>query len=277
MMHARRAIFRMAMACVLAWVSVHAWAFDAGADMAVLYSAEVERTLAVPASEARRYARLAQEALVVAEVVLAGPQYFAVVDRDPNIQALFLFFRDARGQWQLVGASPVSTGRAGAFDHFETPIGVFVHSPANPDFRAEGTLDSDGIRGHGVKGMRVFNFGWQKVPKGWGDGTVTQMRLQMHATDPDLLEPRLGRALSKGCIRIPGTLDRLIDRYGLLDADYLRAQGDESAALVLDPQREPVMFPGRYLVVVDSHRDDRPDWNPAPYIPHRRPVAPATN
>ena len=102
-------------------------------------------------------------------------------------------------------------------------LGVFAHSLDNPDFRAEGTLNSNGIRGYGAKGMRVFDFGWQRVPKGWGDGAVSEMRLQMHATDPDLLERRLGSAQSKGCIRIPATLNRFLDRHGVLDADYERA------------------------------------------------------
>lgn len=50
------------------------------------------------------------------------------------------------------------------------------------------------------------------------------MRLQMHATDPDLLERRLGSAQSKGCIRIPASLNRLIDCYGVLDAEYKRVR-----------------------------------------------------
>jgi hypothetical protein len=46
------------------------------------------------------------------------------------------------------------------------------------------------------------------------------MRLQMHATDPDFLEKRLGERASNGCRRISATLNRFIDRYGLIDADY---------------------------------------------------------
>jgi hypothetical protein len=261
------------MALLLGCMSAHAWALEQAADMAVLYSTEVDRRLVVPAAEVRRYARLAEEALARAQVTLSGPQYLAVVDRDPNTQALFMLFRDSGGQLKLVGASPVSTGRAGTFDNYETPTGVFDHNLANPDFRTDGTPDSDGLRRYGVKGMRVYDFGWQKVPKGWGDGAPTRMRLQVHATDPDLLERRLGSAQSEGSVRIPGTLNRLIDRHGLLDADYLRL-GDDHPLWPPNAKREPVPFPGRYLIVVDSQRADRPDWNPAPYIPHRRPAAP---
>ena len=263
-----------AMALLVGWCGL-AQAFDPVTDMALLYTAQVDRRLTVPSDEARHYGRLAKEALVKAGVTLAGSEYLLLVDRDPNIQALFLFFLATDGESQLVGASPVSTGRPGSFDHFETPVGVFEHTTANPDYRAEGTRNSQGIRGYGVKGMRVYDFGWQQVPRGWGDGAVSEMRLQMHATDPDLLERRLGSVQSKGCIRIPASLNRLLDRYGVLDADYERAQREGSRLWIFDPQRTPVPFPGRYLIVVDSEREDRPQWSPGSYIPHRKLAAPA--
>ena len=125
-----------------------------------------------------------------------------------------------------VGASPVSTGQPGSFDHFQTLLGVFEHTVSNPDYRALGTPYRAGIRGNGVKGMRIFDFGWQRAPKSWGDGAVSQILLQMHATDPDLLEPRLGTAQSKGCIRIPATLNRFLDRFGVLDAAYEESAQD---------------------------------------------------
>ncbi len=246
------------------------------ADLAARYNSQVEARLAVPQDEARRYGRLADEALARAGVALEQSQYVLVVDRDPWVQAVFLLWRAAPGESVLVGASPASTGLAGSFDHFATPLGVFGHSLANPDFRAEGTLNSNGIRGYGAKGMRVYDFGWQQVPKGWGDGAVSQMRLQLHATDPDLLERRLGSAQSKGCIRIPAALNRFLDYFGVLDADYEQAVREKSAPeagklWVLGPRREPVAGAGRYLVVVESGRSERPDWSPAPFLPHRRP------
>ena len=249
---------------VLAGLSSPVYPFDPVADMSVLYRTHVDRRLDVPAIEVQRYAALATEALTTAGVSLAQPQYLAVVDRDPKVQAFLLFWRSAQGKWQWVGASPASTGQPGSFDHFQTPLGVFDHTTANPDFRAEGTRNSNGIRGYGAKGTRVYDFGWQRVPKGWGDGAVVDMRLQMHATDPDLLERRLGRAQSKGCIRIPASLNRLLDHYGVLDADYEQALRNGRPLWVLDAQREPVPYPGRYLIVVESGRADRPDWAPAP-------------
>jgi len=74
----------------------------------------------------------------------------------------------------------------------------------------------------------------------------------MHATDPDVLERRLGQADSKGCVRIPADFNRLIDHYGLLDADYNDALHDGRHLWVLAADREPVATPGRYLVVIDT-------------------------
>lgn len=249
------------------------WAFDPVTDMATRYRAQVDRVLEVPLAEIPRYARLVDAALAQAGVSLARPQYLAVVDRDPNMQALLLLFRTADGQWQWVGASPVSTGRTGGADNFETPLGAFAHSPANADARSEGKADGEGLLPYGEKGLRIYDFGWQRVPKGWGSGTATRMHLRMHATDPDLLERRLGSAQSQGGIRIPAALNRLLDRYGVLDAEYEQAARDGRPTGVLDPQREPVAFPGRYLIVVDSGRTERPEWNPRPFIPHRKPAS----
>ena len=86
------------------------------------------------------------------------------------------------------------------------------------------------------------------------------MRLQMHATDPERLEPLLGTWHSKGCIRIPASLNRFIDRYGLIDADYEHAAAQGRKLWILLPERTPTAWPGRYLVVVDSLRSSQPAW-----------------
>ncbi len=54
--------------------------------------------------------------------------------------------------------------------------------------------------------------------RGWGRGGIGFMRLQVHATDPVALEPRLGRTASKGCIRITAALNRFLDMHAVLDA-----------------------------------------------------------
>jgi hypothetical protein len=267
-------LLRALISILLASNMLLAWALGSDAEMLIRYSNQVEKNLNLPELESRRYARLADTALANTGLLLDRPQYVVVVDRDPNVQALLLYWRSEHGEFRLIGASPVSTGRPGSFEHFETPLGVFDHSTANLDYRAEGTPNSEGIRGYGVKGMRIFDLGWQRVPKGWGDGAMSEMRLQMHATDPDLLEQRLGSVQSKGCIRIPSTLNKLIDHYGLLDADYNQAVQEGRSLWMLQVQREPVPDPGRYVIVVDSERLDRPDWAPAPFLPHRKPIPP---
>lgn len=105
----------------------------------------------------------------------------------------------------------MSTGKPGTFEHFVTPLGVFLHTPDIPDFRSVGTYNSNHIRGYGERGMRIFDFGWQLAERGWGKGGSSQMRLAMHATDPDRLAKRLGTVASEGCIRIPATLNRFLD------------------------------------------------------------------
>jgi hypothetical protein len=160
----------------------------------------------------------------------------------------------------LIGATPVSTGKRGGFEYFLTPLGVFEHSVRNPDFRAEGTRNEFGILGYGEKGMRVFDFGWVDGERTWGRGGLSPMRLQVHATDPEKLEPRLGQPASKGCIRIPADLNRFLDRYGILDADYERAMRQGIRFGVMRADRLPAPGAGRYLVVVESAHLERPAW-----------------
>jgi hypothetical protein len=90
------------------------------------------------------------------------------------------------------------------------------------------------------------------------------MRLQLHSTDPELLEPRLGTIQSKGCIRISASLNRFIDRYGILDGEYERALANGETFWVLSADREPTSWSGQFLVVVDTERHRRPGWSPKP-------------
>lgn len=243
-------------------------------ELATLYARSVDKRLQVPAHEARQYGALAMQMLQAANIALDRPQYLLLVDRSPRVQAALLYWLAPPATAQLIGASPVSTGRVGEYDHFETPTGVFDHTTLNPDFRAEGTYNDKGIRGLGVQGMRVFDFGWQPARRGWGNGGVSPMRLLLHATDPEQLEQRLGSVQSKGCVRIPATLNRLLDRYGVLDADYNDALSEGRRLWVLSPQRVPVADAGRYLVIVETERPARPAWSPSPFkaAPKKRPT-----
>ena len=237
---------------------------QAPSELTTILARDVAQRLILPVDETLRYGALLQTALSGVERALTGDQYVIVVDRNPLVQALMIFWRPVQGEPLFIGASPVSTGRAGGVEHFLTPLGVFDHTLANPDFRAEGTRNENGIRGYGVKGLRVFDFGWQAARKTWGNRALSIMRLQIHATDPQHLERRIGSAQSKGCIRISASLNKLIDRYGLLDADYEQALQEGKTLWVLHPERTPTPWSGRYLVVVETLRTERPAWSPDP-------------
>lgn len=234
------------------------------APLAAEFARDVTPCLQIPAGEIGAYEALLSHALSAANLNLLAVQYAVVVDRNTHVQAAFLFWGSAGSGWQLVGATPVSTGLPGRYEHFITPLGVFDHSLENPDFRAEGTKNKLGFRGYGAKGMRIYDFGWVKALRGWGDRKMGVLRFQMHATDPLLAEPLLGSARSEGCVRIPATLNAFIDHHGLLDAAYEKAVADGSSLWVLQADREATPTPGRYLVVVDSGRTQRPTWSPSP-------------
>jgi hypothetical protein len=228
------------------------------------FALEVDHRLDVPPVDQDLYISLLLQTLAEAKLVGLAAQAFVVVDRNPKIQAAFVVLLTTSGQWHWVGATAVSTGKTGTFEHFLTPSGVFAHSLDNPDYRSEGTYNNNHIRGYGLRDLRVFDFGWQIAQRGWGVGGTSQMRLEMHATDPQVLEPKLGQVASEGCIRIPATLNRFLDRYGLLDADYeaARARGEEF--WVLKHDRQVIAWPGRYMVIIDSKAVERPLWSPLP-------------
>jgi len=260
MRHRESAELICAAFAALVVLSASAREFQSGNELASLFEQEVDRRLNLPAGEKHRYASLLAAELQDFELSGLQSQYFVLVDRNPNVQAVMIYWKSVSGEYFWVGTSPTSTGRPGEFEHFQTPVGVFEHSIANFDFRSEGTKNSLGIRGYGDKGMRVYDFGWQQARRGWGKGGESAMRLQMHSTDPDLLERQIGRPQSKGCIRIPASLNVFIDRHGLLDADYEWAMLEGKNIWVLRPDREPTPWSGRYLVIVDSQKATRPDW-----------------
>jgi hypothetical protein len=239
------------------------------------FACDVDRRIEVPADEQATYAKRLRAALEAAGLTDLQPQHFLLVDRSPMVQAGFIYWLTPGGDMLLVGAFPVATGEPGSFEHFATPRGVFEHSLGNPDFRAEGTRNEFGIMGYGRVGTRVFDFGWIAAPRGWGKRAEGEMRLQVHATDPELLEPLLGRVRSKGCIRIPATVDEFMDEHGILDADYEAAARSGRSHWVLRADRQTTRWPGRYLVVIDSERPKRPAWSPGPGLGMRRSPRPA--
>jgi hypothetical protein len=187
-------------------------------------------------------------------IVIDHPQLVVVVDRSPSVQRMVVMAARPDARWEVIGGTKVSTGQAGRRRYFITPTGVFVHGAAILDYRAEGTFNENHIRGLGLKGMRVWDFGWHPAERGWTrDGTTVDIRLLMHATDPDTLESRLGRPASMGWVRIPAKMNRFLDLHGVLDADHERAAAtDARFRAALRPDRTPTPLAGNMLIVVDS-------------------------
>lgn len=238
-----------------------------GTSLVQIFQHEVANRLDIPQEAQASYAQLLEAALSDTGTQTISSQYVLLLDRNPYVQAVFLYWLDSQtssNRLHFIGASPASTGKPGNYDYFITPQGVFAHTLDNRDFRAEGSRNKLGIRGFGVKGMRVYDFGWVQGERGWGRGGLSPMRLLMHTTDPDYLEHYLGEPMSKGCIRIPATLNTFIDRYGILDADYEQALANGKKLWMIRPDRTPTSWSGRYLVIVDSGRSERPAWSPKP-------------
>jgi hypothetical protein len=234
-------------------------------DMDKTFANEVQRRLNVPTAAQLLYGSKLQQALQEKSLGAIANEYVVLVDRNQNVQVLFIYFRaKADGMWHMVGATPVSTGLPGTYDHFTTPIGIFEHTPRNMDFRSEGTLNEFKIRGYGARDMRIYDFGWAQGARGWGKGGMSQMRFQMHATDPDKLEPVLGARHSKGCVRIPAALNVFFDHHGILDADYEARVAAGESLWILKPRRDSTPWAGHYLVVIDSAQKARPAWSPLP-------------
>ena len=235
---------------------------------------EVPRLVArTPASDAEWIA-LAQAEIAAAKLPVDRPQLLVVVDRNPRVQQLAVMLAAPGNDWRVIGGARVSTGSMGRFDHYVTPRGVFRVTDAILGFRAEGTLNENGIRGLGAKGMRVWDFGWHVALKGWkadiGKPDRTPIRLMMHATDPDRLEQRLGQPASQGCVRIPTAMNRFLDRHGVLDAEYERAAiTDIRFRALLMPGRQPSTLSGNTMVVVDSAERPATSVNVASHAPAR--------
>ena len=225
---------------------------DAAREALALHAAMVREVGHLVQPSRRVVAETAMRAvtmLAAAGQTVGSPQLVIVVDRNPAVQMMVLMLARPGGAegWRAVGAAHVSTGQARRRDYYLTPLGAFPHTDAILDFRAAGTRNEHHVRGLGTAGMRVWDFGWQWALKGWHtDNAGGDIRLQMHATDPDLLERKLGHPASEGCVRLSSSLNRFLDQHGVLDADYERAAATDGryAALLL-PGRTPSPLAGR--------------------------------
>lgn len=181
-------------------------------------------------------------------------QFFLLVDRNHDVQKAFLAFYDAEdGKVLILGADNASTGNPLRRGYFETPIGVFENKPANMSYRALGTKNKLGWRGLGAKGSRVWDLGWQRTVKNRGE--PMDIRMLVHATDPDQGEKRLGTVQSKGCIRLSARFNKFLDQYGILDRAY---EESAKARYVLPATRDPIPLAGKFVVVIDSGVSEQP-------------------
>ena len=218
---------------------------------------EVPRLIVDRPAGQREWIARSWVAIAASGLAIDRPQLLVVVDRNPRVQQMRLILAQPQGDWEDLGGTKVSTGQLRRGDHFLTPAGVFLHTDAILDWRAEGTFNAHHLRGLGESGMRIWDFGWQSAVRGWrGTTKVSKMPLLLHATDPDTLAPRLGRVASKGCIRIPEAMDLFLDRHGILDANYEQAAPhNPRLQAVLLPDRTPTPLAGNTLVVVDSSQE----------------------
>jgi lipoprotein-anchoring transpeptidase ErfK/SrfK len=245
------------------------------------FAAEVPHAVTRTPDADRHWIALARAQIAGSQVPILRTQLLVVVDRATSVQQLALLVARPDAPWEVIGAVHVSTGQAGRYDHYVTPTGVYRHTDAILDYRAQGTYNENHIRGLGLKGMRVWDFGWQWARKGWspevGKPQETQIRLEMHATDPAILEARIGRTASQGCVRIPSPMNRFMDLHGVLDATYERlAVNDIRYRALLLASRTPSILAGDALVIVDS--SERPG-TPSDQRAERRPAvgAPPTS
>ncbi len=206
-------------------------------------------------SAARQQALIAlgQQMAAADNLFIRRPQLVLIVDRASTAQVMAVTLAQPGGDWRILGTARVSTGKPGRKQHFKTPVGVLLNDGSELGYRAQGTYNQNHIRGLGVKGMRVWDFGWQTSDDWRTPGATMAVRVEMHATDPSVLEQRIGRADSEGCIRLPDALNKFLDRHGIIDADLERlAETDIGYRALLSPYLQPTALAGDAVIVVDS-------------------------
>lgn len=225
----------------------------AGAAMRIALADSVPQPIRLSPARQALLIALAQRMAEAGHLIIRRPQFVLIVDRARQGQTLSLALAQPDGPWTILGTRPVSTGKPGRREHFKTPVGVLLNDGSELGYRAQGTYNQNHIRGLGVKGMRVWDFGWQTSEDWRTPGATMQVRVEMHATDPAVLAQRLGSADSEGCIRIPAALNRFLDRHGIIDADIERLGAtDAGYRALLSPQLQPTPLAGDAVIVVDS-------------------------
>lgn len=229
-------------------LAVHAVGIYTPYELAQRYEEQVDLRLRLPAEDVHLYGSTVEEELLDYEQIMLAPQYLLVVDSNPNVQAAFLFWRLMEGHYRLIGASPASTAGPVLPHRLESPQGLFDQTPAAVQTRPV----SSSLR----RGLRVYDFSPQRARTEAGTAAHSNMRLQARAADRKAAR-FLGSAQSDGCILLPSTLISFLDEFGVLDAAGTSARPARA-------DRPPLPYRGRYLLVVDSERDERPQWSPSP-------------
>ena len=213
-----------------------------------------KQSLPVTPENTTAWQQRAMAAFAATGQVLAAPQAILVVNANLHAQHIALMVARPGAPWDLIGISRVSTGQPGRRDHFLTPAGVYAYDGSILGYRAEGTRNKNGVRGLGVAGSRVWDFGWQPAQAGWThQPDVRDIRMMLHATDPWYIEPRLGHPASKGCIHVSDGMNHLLDRLGVLDADTIQMAANGSRAWqALLPRHQTPILPGRFLIIIDA-------------------------
>lgn len=213
-------------------------------ELRLQYQRDVTPRLQPPADEARLYGGIAELELFNLGQELLEPQYLLVIDVNPHVQAAMLFWRLLPGSYELVGASPVSTSIAGS----DSLVLQGLFEQARTTTRTAACTS----RSCGSGTQRVYDFGWERAGDGVTTARANAMRVQVRAAGREA-ERRLGSPCRDGCILAPSSLVSFLDEYGVLDAGLAGAA-----------QRHVLPCRGRHLLLVDSERDDRPEWSPAP-------------
>lgn len=215
------------------------------------YRRDVTPRLAIPGEEVRLYGGMAELQLHYLGGELRTPQYLLVIDRNPYVQAAMLFWRLQPGSCALVGAAPASTSAAANEDAHPAP-GLFEQAGA-------GLWSCAGTCARGKQ--RVYDFGLQQPNRALAIRVDADLQVQVRSADRQA-ERRLGAPCADRCILLPASLISFLDEYGILD------DGVERRA-----QRHLVPYRGRHLLLIDSEREERPAWSPAPPAESRRAVA----
>jgi hypothetical protein len=218
------------------------------------FNSQVSEAMDISSEEQVRLLELVNLQLQKNNIQIKDTELGIIVDRGIKQQTISIVLMYPNiNDWEFIGQTHVSTGKPGRKEHFKTPVGVFKIDGSILGYRALGTFNENHIRGNGIKGMRVWDFGWQTTEDWRTKNGTMDIRMEMHATDPANLAKRFGRPDSEGCIRIPGDLNEFIDQNGILDKDVeIKAKSSKASKALLGNKHQTTGFSGDLLIVVDG-------------------------